>query len=107
MGAALDWGGLVKGAGVQQSEHTMQVIVWTMVVGPMIVLVLGFWVSTKFHLDTTTHAILMKEIEHLQAGNTSPSDERALEVVEDLTGWPYEKLWGRNNLLKSKSDTGP
>lgn len=102
VGAALDWGGLVRGAGVTQSDHTMQVIVLTMVVGPLLVLALGYWVSTKFHLNTDTHAVLMTEIERFKQGETTPLSEENKRIVEDLTGWKYEELWGKNILARDE-----
>jgi oligogalacturonide transporter len=40
----------------------------------------------------------MHEIARFKSGETTPSSSQAKAVVEDLTGWPYEKLWGRNTV---------
>lgn len=52
--------------------------------------------STKFRLSPATHDILMREIEHLRSGARTPTSPVAAEVVEDLSGWRYDQLWGRN-----------
>jgi oligogalacturonide transporter len=65
-------------------------------------LIFGVLVSTRFHLDPETHAILLSEIEHLRAGGTAPSSSANRHVVEDLSGWSYDRLWG-NNPVAAKS----
>jgi oligogalacturonide transporter len=37
----------------------------------------------------------MAEIEHLKAGARTPTSPEAREIVEDLSGRSYERLWGR------------
>jgi len=100
VGAALQFGGLAEGTKVQSPE-TMESIVFIMTAGPLIVLVLGYWISLKFKLDTETHKILMSEIERFKSGERQPSSPENKKIVEDLTGWPYEKLWGNNPISKS------
>ncbi|MEC7931470.1 MAG: MFS transporter, partial [Pseudomonadota bacterium] len=52
--------------------------------------------STRFRLSPATHDILMREIEHLRSGARTPTSPGAGAVVEDLSGWRYEQLWGNN-----------
>jgi oligogalacturonide transporter len=40
----------------------------------------------------------MTEIAHLKSGARSPTSEDSRQVVEDLSGWPYDKLWGNNSV---------
>ena len=59
-------------------------------------MVFGFIVSLRFRLNRDTHDVLMERDRALQeaAGHRSPrAANRA--IVEDLTGWKYEELWGR------------
>jgi oligogalacturonide transporter len=100
VGLALEFGGLVEGQKLQTQE-TMESIVLIMTTGPLVVLALGFWVSTKFKLDTETHKILMDEIERFKIGERNPSSEKNKLIIEDLTGWSYESLWGNNPLSSS------
>ncbi|WP_440903383.1 MFS transporter [Catenovulum sp. SX2] len=95
VGAALEVGGLVKGERVQSTE-VMESIVNIMTIGPIIVLIFGYWVSTKFKLNTDTHTILMDEIERFKQGHREPSSAENKAIIEDLTGWKYEQLWGNN-----------
>jgi oligogalacturonide transporter len=63
--------------------------------GVLAVLAFGFAVSLRFRLNSDTHAVLMEEIERFrrQPGTEPTPANRA--IVEDLTGWRYEHLWGR------------
>ena len=97
VGAALEVGGLVKGEKLQTQE-VMDSIVLIMTVGPTLVLFFGYYVSTKFNLNTDTHKILMSEIARFKTGERKPSSAEAKSLVEDLTGWDYDKLWGNNEL---------
>ncbi|MGL1957854.1 MAG: MFS transporter [Colwellia sp.] len=99
VGAALEVGGLVKGERMQSAE-TMEAIVMIMTVGPIVVLMFGFWVSTKFKLNTDTHSVLMAEIERFKNGDKEPSSPENKAIIEDLTGWSYEQLWGNNAISK-------
>lgn len=103
VGAALEVGGLVKGKEMQSVE-TMEAIIWIMTVGPIMVLVLGYWISTKFKLNTDTHKILMDEIERFKAGERKPSSPENKAIIEDLTGWKYEQLWGAAITFNSSTD---
>jgi len=94
VGAALEMGGLEKGAKIHSAE-TMESIILIMTVGPICVLLFGYWVSTKFHLNTDTHKVLMGEIARFKNGEHEASSPESKAIVEDLTGWKYEQLWGK------------
>jgi oligogalacturonide transporter len=97
VGAALQIGGLVEGQKIQSPE-TMESIIFIMTLGPVLVLILGYWISTKFKLDTDSHKILMNEIERFKSGEREPSSPENKKLIENLSGWPYEKLWGNNSI---------
>ena len=102
-GWIIDMGGYVSpkdtpGQVVQQTPEAVATITWLLVAGPILVMLAGLIVSWKFRLNARTHDVLMREIERLRAGERTPSSPEASRVVEDLTGWPYAKLWGRNAL---------
>jgi oligogalacturonide transporter len=90
----LDAAGLVPGVKMQPVE-VIDVAVAIMLVGGIGLMAFGFVVSLRFRLNSQTHAVLMQEIERFksQSGGAPPAANRA--VVEDLTGWRYEELWGR------------
>jgi len=50
----------------------------------------------RFKLSAATHHVLMSEIARFKAGETTPASAKA--VVEDLTGWRYEALCGKNSV---------
>lgn len=91
----LDASGLIPGRNVQQPQSVLDAVVLLMGVGTLGILLFGFIVSTRFRLNSETHAVLMHEIERFKsnAGSEPTAHQRA--VVEDLTGWKYADLWGR------------
>lgn len=96
VGLILDAGGFVAGASTQ-SVAAVDTIVVTMVVGPLILLVWGIWVSRKFTLNKTTHATLLKAVARFKAGDKTPASAEDKAVIEDMTGWSYDKLWNADN----------
>jgi oligogalacturonide transporter len=95
VGFIMQAGGFVSGA-AEQSHGAILTMALLLGVGTVGCLGLGIWVSTKFRLSPATHDILMREIEHLRSGARTPTSPVAAEVVEDLSGWRYDQLWGRN-----------
>ncbi len=101
-GWIIDVGGYVspaKGApadAMRQTPEAIATITWLLVLGPIIVMLLGLLASWRFRLNARTHGVLMEEIDHLRAGGTAPTSPEAKTVVEDLSGWRYDQLWGRN-----------
>jgi len=94
VGLLLQAGGFVSGSKTQ-SPDAINTILLVMGVGTLAVLAFGFVVSLRFKLNRETHEVLMSEIERFKTQpGTEPSAENR-RIVEDLSGWPYEKLWGR------------
>jgi oligogalacturonide transporter len=85
----------VSGA-AHQSAGAIQTIALLMGVGTVGMLCCGIFVSTRFRLSPITHDVLMREIEHLRGGARAPTRPEAAQVVEDLSGWRYDRLWGNN-----------
>ena len=62
----------------------------------------------KFRLTRHNHALLVSEIERLKAGGSKYDvTPEARLVAEQLTGWPYEKCWGDNNILIQTEELSP
>ncbi len=93
-GWAIGAGGFVSGAKAQSPE-AIRTLVLIMVCGPVVVMLLGFLVALKFRLNAKTHAVLVHEVERLRAGETEAESAESRAIVEDLTGWKFETLWGR------------
>ena len=100
VGYVMQAGGFVSGAEVQ-SDGAILTIALLLGVGTVAMLVFGVLVSLRFHLSPATHDVLMAEIEHLRSGARTPSSPEAGRIVEDLSGWRYEQLWGRNPLVET------
>lgn len=99
VGVLMDAGGFVPKAAVQSPQAVMTLAL-VLGIGTLVVLALGALVSLRFRLSPQTHAVLMAEIEHLRAGGRTPTSEASRAVVEDLSGWKYEQLWGNNPVGK-------
>ena len=90
----LNFAGLIPKS-ASQPDSVVHAVLWIMGFGVLTVLAFGFVVSLRFRLNRETHAVLMTEIQRFKdQSGTQPSAENR-RIVEDLTGWPYERLWGR------------
>jgi oligogalacturonide transporter len=95
VGLILQAGGFISGSATQ-TQGAVTTIVVVLATGTLALLAFGFVVSLRFHLNRHTHAVLMEEIQRFKAEpGTEPSPE-SRRIVEDLTGWRYEDLWGRS-----------
>lgn len=95
VGALMSAGGFEKGATVQSAE-AINTIAMVLGIGTIGVLIFGILVSTRFKLSSATHDVLMAEIDRLKAGDRVAPAPHAKAVVEDLSGWRYDELWGNN-----------
>ena len=97
----MSWGGFVSGAEVQ-SDGAINTLAMVLGIGTVVVLMAGIWVSTRFRLNSATHDVLMAEIDRLKSGDTTPPTPETRAIVEDLTGWKYEQLWGNNPVAHAR-----
>jgi oligogalacturonide transporter len=92
-------GGFVSAAKGQpmpaQTPEAVRVLVLVMVGLPILVMLAGAVISWSFRLNAKTHEVLIHEVERLRAGETEPESAESKAIVEDLTGWKWERLWGR------------
>jgi oligogalacturonide transporter len=95
VGSILSLSGFVPGAD-SQSAGANRMITLVLVVGPILLLLMGIVISYRFKLTQQTHAVLLREIERFKRGETTPPSEEDRRILQDLTGWPYAQLWGRN-----------
>lgn len=102
VGLIIQAGGFISGA-TTQTPQAINTIAALMGIGTLGVLAAGILVSLRFRLDPTTHAILMAEIERLRAGDPAPPEPHHKAVVEDLSGWRYDRLWGNNPVAAANS----
>ncbi len=86
-------GGFEKAA-TTQSAHAVLTIAVMLFVGTGGLLLLALAIAQPLKLDKRNHGILVAEIERLQnGGDKTAVTAETREVVEDLTGYPYEELW--------------
>jgi oligogalacturonide transporter len=94
VGPIHDASGLVRSVKVQPVE-VVNTAVTIMLIGSLGLMIFGFIVSLRFRLNRDTHTVLMDEIDRFKTRpGTAPSPENRA-IVEDLTGWKYEELWGK------------
>ncbi len=93
VGVLLQFGGFVKGSQVQP-EPAVNMIATLLFAGTAGLLILAFWQALTFRLNKRTHKIFVDEVERLKAnGAKKDVDHETRKIVEDLTGYSYEKLW--------------
>jgi oligogalacturonide transporter len=93
-------GGFVKGAKTQSPE-AITTIAAVLGVGTIGMLIFGVIVSYRFRLDPSTHAVLMEEIDRFKTNPDAPTSPETRAIVEDLSGWPHDKLWGKNPVAQA------
>jgi oligogalacturonide transporter len=94
VGLLLQAGGFVSGSKTQ-SPDAIDTILLIMGAGTLAVLAFGFIVSLRFRLNRATHEVLMSEIERFKREPDPQPTAANRAIVEDLTGFRYEQLWGK------------
>ncbi|WP_461204790.1 MFS transporter [Clostridium sp. DL1XJH146] len=78
-----------------QSQFTISGIRVMLMTIPIIIVLIGFFISFKYKISPKNHEILLAEIERLkQGGKKSEVDKKVKDVCEEITGIEYKKLWG-------------
>ena len=94
VGMLLQAGGFISGDQTQSPE-AVRTILLVMTLGTLTLLAFGWLVSLRFRLDRNTHGVLMNEIRRFKEQPGTLPDDESRRILEDLTGWRYEQLWGR------------
>ena len=98
--AIMSAGGFVSGAKVQ-SEEAINTLAAVLGIGTIGMLIFGVIVSLKFRLDPRTHGILMDEIDRFKNNPDAPTSPETRAIVEDLSGWQHDRLWGKNPVAQA------
>lgn len=96
LGFILQWGGFKEGA-LHQTAQAQDAILIVLIVVPVISIAIAWWMVSRFNLNQRTHKILHDEIERLQAGGKKDDvNPKTKQIVEDLTGYSWDKVWQEN-----------
>ncbi len=100
VGIVLQVSGFVKSAKVQPpTTRSALLILYTVV--PIILVTIGMILSYRLKLNVKTHKILEGEVNRLKNGGLKEeATEETRTLIEDLTGFSYEKCWGNNDLIE-------
>jgi len=102
VGFLLQTGGFVKGSQVQPPE-AIHMIAMLMFIGTAGLLILALWQALTFRLNKQTHQIFVEEVERLRAnGSKAAVEPHVRRIVEDLTGYDYDRLWTETDSLSEK-----
>jgi oligogalacturonide transporter len=80
---------------MNQPASVVTTVVVILACGPLLIMLFGLFVSLRFRLNSETHGILMDEIDRFKRNDGSEPTPENRAIVEDLTGWKYEQLWGK------------
>jgi oligogalacturonide transporter len=105
VGMLLQAGGFVSGE-TSQSLDAVRTILLVMTLGTLTLLAFGWVVSLRFRLDRNTHGVLMNEIRRFKEHPGTLPDAESRRIVEDLTGWRYEQLWGQGKAVAAGVELG-
>lgn len=98
LGWVLGQFGFVSGQSTQ-TETTVYAIVGIFALGVISLGLGGIIAAYKLKLDRKTHDILIKELERVNSGGAPEDvDKETRSVLEALTGFPYDKCFGNNNV---------
>ena len=98
VGVALQMSGFMSGQN-SQPQSAINMILTIMIVLPVILTVWGIWAAYQFKVTSRTHAVLNEEVARLKQGGSKASvGGEAKEVIETLTGMPYDHCWGDNTV---------
>ena len=97
--AVLAAGGFVSGADVQP-DGVVEMHTNLFIFVQIFFCLLGIFFTFRVKLDEEKRVVLQAEIERLRAGGSKADvDPETRALVEDLTGFPYEKCWGNNRVV--------
>jgi len=80
---------------MDQPKSVVTTVVVILAFGPLAIMFFGYLVSLRFRLNSNTHAVLMEEVDRFKRNDGSQPTPESRAIVEDLTGWKYEQLWGK------------
>ncbi|WP_342046280.1 MFS transporter [Bacillus sp. OTU530] len=98
LGLVLSHYGFKSGANIQP-ESAINAILGILIIGVAGLAIIGVYFSNKMKLNHETHQIVLAEIDRIHNGGRMENvSSKTKEVIEQLTGFPYEKCFGNNSV---------
>ncbi|WP_435945522.1 MFS transporter [Dryocola sp. BD586] len=90
-----------------QPESVHYVILAVLSLGTTLLLAAGYLVSRSFTLNIKTHAVLRQECDRMRlaGGPIAPVSKENQRILEDITGFAYQDLWGNNKVSRLSRQT--
>ncbi|WP_214375845.1 MFS transporter [Bifidobacterium colobi] len=102
IGWVLDATGFIEGTQTQPAS-TVTAIAVMYCIAPIVLCLAGIMFTYRMRIDRDSHRVLLSEIDRLRAGGTmSDVTPEVRKAVESMTGMPYERCWGHNNIIDAK-----
>lgn len=99
IGGVLAATGFVEGAQTQPPE-TVTALTCLFCFVPISICLVGIFFTYRLKLNKQNHEQLLGEIARLREGGAmADAAPETRELVESLTGMPYEQCWGHNNVI--------
>lgn len=90
--------------GARQSLATQSGIAYIYIFAPVLFMILALVFTYLYSVNKKEFEIIKKENARRRGEDDSVITEAEIAVCEKVTGYPYDKLWNRDNALKFKID---
>ncbi len=98
--SAVGYDETLAAAGVRQSASTQTGIAYIYIFVPVLLCVITLFITARFPMNREEFLVIRKEIARRKGEDDSIITPEEIAVCEKVTGYPYEKLWDRNNALR-------
>lgn len=99
IGLVLEATGFVEGA-QSQPPQTVFALACLFSFAPIAICIIGIVFTYRLKLNRENHELLLAEIARLrEGGSMADVTDETRALVESLTGMPYERCWGHNNVI--------
>ncbi|KAB8287325.1 oligogalacturonide transporter [Bifidobacterium ramosum] len=83
-----------------QPASAVNALLYMYCLTPMVLTLLGNFLTYRMHLNDENHKVLVAEAKRLrEGGSMADVTPETRKVVEDLAGMKYEECWGHNNII--------
>ena len=90
--------------GLRQSASTQQGIAMIYVFAPIILMVLALIFTKLFSVNRKEFEVIKREIARRKGEDDSKATPEEIAICEKATGFSYDHLWNKDNMLKLRSE---